>query len=99
MFESGLGFNLQNYEFFLFVCILLVCTYVIINLYKKVKIYEAWTTTMREKVNKLQLDIKEVDTRGIFEKDDEVGFIYEEISTLVNNFDHGLVEEEKIKEN
>lgn len=99
MFKSGLGFYLQHYEFFLFLCILLVCTYIIINLYKKVKIYETWTTVLREKVYKLQQDVKEVDTRGIFEKDDEVGFIYEEISTLINNLDHGLVEEETTKEN
>tara|TARA_B100001093_G_scaffold457011_1_gene468441 strand:+ start:413 stop:712 length:300 start_codon:yes stop_codon:yes gene_type:complete len=98
MFESKLDFYLPNYEFFLFICILLVCTYIIINLYKKVKIYEAWTNEVRERVSKLQQDIKEVDTRGIFENDDDVGFIYEEISSLINNLDHGLVEEETTKE-
>ena len=59
--------------------------YVIFNLYKKVKIYEAWSLTIRDKVEKLQQDIKEVDVREIFEKDDDVGFIYNDISNLIKN--------------
>ena len=69
--------------------------YVIFNLYRKIKIYEAWSLTMRDKIEKLQHDIKEIDGREIFETDDEVGFIFEDISNLIKNIDHEVNTEEK----
>ena len=35
----------------------------------------------------LKSSVEEIDNRGLFEKDDDVGTIYEEISDLVKNFD------------
>jgi len=31
-----------------------------------------------------------VDTRGLFEKDDDVGFVFSEIAELIDNLDHGV---------
>ena len=64
--------------------------YIIYNLYRKNTIYENWTENTFDKINNLQADIKSIDERGIFEKDDEVGSIFEEISNLIKDFDHDV---------
>lgn len=66
-----------------FVLIIYVCY----NLYRKVKIYEGWVEHIRGEILKLQDNINQTDTRGIFEKDDDVGFVYEDISTLIKEID------------
>ena len=67
-----------------------MCSYVMFNLYRKVKIYENWSLSIKDQIDKLQLDVKEVDTRGIFENDDDVGFIFDDISNIIENIDHGV---------
>lgn len=69
--------------------------YIIYNLYRKNTIYESWTENTFNKINNLQADIKNIDERGIFEKDDEVGSIYEEISNLIKDFDHNVKSNKK----
>jgi len=65
------------------VILFFVCT----NLYKKIIIYESWVTKIRTKINSLKNSIEEIDDRNLFENDDDVGTIYEEISELIKNFD------------
>tara|TARA_Y100001934_G_C11993331_1_gene604174 strand:- start:24 stop:224 length:201 start_codon:yes stop_codon:yes gene_type:complete len=55
-----------------------------------VKIYENWSLSIKEQIDNLQRDVKEIDSRGIFESDDEVGFIFDEISDIIENIDHGV---------
>jgi len=69
---------------------IIILLYIIYNLYKKNTIYENWTENTVDKINNLQSDIKNIDDRGIFEKDDEVGSIFEEISNLIKDFDHDV---------
>lgn len=69
---------------------IIILLYIIYNLYKKNTIYENWTENTVNKINNLQSDIKNIDERGIFEKDDEVGSIFEEISNLIKDFDHDV---------
>ena len=56
-------------------------------MYKKIRIYENWTSNIYDKINKLQSDIKEIDSKEIFEKDDEVGVVYDTISEIIRDFD------------
>ena len=41
----------------------------------------------KEKVDNLKTSVQELDSRGIFEKDDDVGFVYDDISNLIKDFD------------
>lgn len=66
---------------------ILVLLYVCYNMYKKIRIYENWTSNIYDKINKLQSDIKEIDSKEIFEKDDEVGVVYDAISEIIKDFD------------
>lgn len=72
--------------------VLLILVYMCYNLYRKVIIYENWATSIQMKINKLQSDIKDIDAREIFEKDDEVGFIYTDVSKIIKDIDT-MVEE------
>jgi hypothetical protein len=81
---------LLNYGLIVSIVILCTFVYILFNLYRKVKIYENWSVILRAQVEKLQQDVSEVDTRGLFENDDDVGFIFSEISDLIENLDHGV---------
>ena len=80
--------TLLNYGLIVFTVILCTLVYILFNLYRKVKIYENWSVILRERVEKLQQDVSEVDTRGLFEKDDDVGIVFTEIAELIDNLDH-----------
>lgn len=66
--------------------ILLVLMYIIFNLYKKNKIYEDWVLDTKDKASLLYENIREVDSKDIFEKDDEVGVVFEQIKELISSF-------------
>ena len=51
-----------------------------VNLYRKIKIYGVVGNGYKEKVDNLKTSVQELDSRGIFEKDDDVGFVYDDIS-------------------
>ena len=69
------------------ILVILLLSYICYNLYKKVKTYESWVDFINVRVNKLKSDINEVDKRKLFEKDDDVGFVYENISELIKDVD------------
>lgn len=69
------------------ILIILLLVYICYNLYKKVKIYESWVGHIDMRIKKLKSDINEVDERKLFEKDDDVGFVYENISELIKDVD------------
>ena len=66
--------------------ILLILMYIVFNLYKKNKIYEGWIIDTKDKANFLYENISEVDSKDIFEKDDEVGVVFEQIKELIGSF-------------
>ena len=67
--------------------IIIILLFICYNLYKKIVIYESWVIRIQNKITMLKSSVEEIDNRGLFEKDDDVGTIYEEISDLVKNFD------------
>lgn len=69
------------------ILVILLLVYICYNLYKKVKIYESWVDYIDVRIKKLKSDINEVDERELFEKDDDVGFVYENISELIKDVD------------
>tara|TARA_B100002019_G_C21266427_1_gene599686 strand:+ start:331 stop:585 length:255 start_codon:yes stop_codon:yes gene_type:complete len=66
--------------------ILLILVYAVFNLYRKIKVYESWILDVKEDVENLYKDIHEVDSKDIFEKDDEVGVVFEQIKELISSF-------------
>ena len=60
---------------------LLVLTegYVIWNLFRKTELLETWVETFTRRIQRIQDDLKEIDSTGHFEADDEVGTIFKQI--------------------
>lgn len=56
------------------------------NLIKKVEIYEDWMQYFRTEVDEVYLKMKQVDDRNLFEKDDDVGFVFTELVRISKEF-------------
>ena len=68
--------------------------YVIWNLITKQESLEDWVTDFINTIEKVQSDIRKVDYKGYFEADDEVGVIFEQIQTTINQLDRFKGEEQ-----
>jgi len=62
--------------------------YMIWNLFRKTELMESWIEEFSQQVESVQRRIKEVDSQGYFEADDEVGSIFEKIKEIVNELDN-----------
>jgi hypothetical protein len=91
---------------YLLLLIIAVGGYVIYNLLKKVEKYEQvildntnTLTYLHDTIVSINTRLNEIDHRGTFESDDEVGFFFKEIknmqSTLNQYIEHDASEEEK----
>ncbi len=79
--------------------IIAIGTYGIINLLKQleqledqVSFYIDVVDTVREKVLDVQVQLKEIDIKGSFEADDEVGFVFKEIKDLADDLTNTINE-------
>ena len=68
--------------------------YVIWNLNKKLELLENWIEDFINTIAKVQLELKKVDYKGYFEADDEVGQIFNQIKTTVNQLNRFKGEEQ-----
>ncbi len=75
------------FEIFLGV-LLFIEGYIIWNLNKKTELLETWVENFTQQVQKVQDDLKEVDSKEYFETDDEVGSIFERIKQIINELDN-----------
>ena len=75
------------FEIFLGV-LLFIEGYIIWNLNKKTELLETWVENFTQRVQKVQDDLKEVDSKGYFESDDDVGSIFERIKEIINELDN-----------
>jgi len=64
---------------------LLITVYVIINLMLKLEKLETWIQNIEEEITQVQTDIIEIDDRGYFESDDEVGTKFSQITEIIKN--------------
>ena len=69
---------------------LLVLTegYVIWNLFRKTELLETWVEDFTQRIETVQNDLKNIDSSGAFESDDEVGTIFDQIKEIVNQLDN-----------
>jgi len=47
-------------------------------------VLEGWVDDFRKLINNVYKNLKNVDDRGIFEKDDDVGFLFEDILSIID---------------
>ena len=68
---------------------LLVLTegYVIWNLIRKTEMLETWVEDFTQTIEAVQNDLEEIDAKGSFKADDEVGTIFEQIKETVNQLE------------
>ncbi len=76
----------------IFVVISLVEGYAIWNLMIKQEKLEDWTESYIEKISQVNRNIDEIDYKGYFEVDDEVGQVFKQIKEEVNSLEE-LTEE------
>ena len=72
------------YFLILFILLTLVEGYVIFNLTRKVERLENWVEDYAQRVIDTQQVLKEIDDKGNFEADDEVGIVFQSIKSTVD---------------
>ena len=71
--------------------------YVIWNLTRKTELLETWIEGFSDKIVDVQQELKDIDSTGHFEADDEIGTIFEGIKDIVGDLNN-FVESEEISE-
>lgn len=75
------------YLVFSIIVLFFVLIYIIVNLYRKNSTYETWINNLNESLSKVISDWKAVDSKQLFEKDDEVGVVYEGIEDIMKDIE------------
>ena len=75
--------------------VILVEGYVIWNLMRKTELLETWVEDFGDRIARVQQELKEIDSTGHFEADDEIGSIFESIKEVINEL-NDLTEGEEI---
>ena len=68
--------------------VILIEGYVVWNLIRKTELLETWVEDFTQRIETVQNDLKNIDSSGAFESDDEVGSIFEQIKETVNQLDN-----------
>ena len=61
--------------------------YVIWNLTRKTEMLETWVEDFTQTIETVQNDLKDIENKGSFKVDDEVGTIFEQIKETVNQLE------------
>jgi hypothetical protein len=77
--------------------VVLVEGYVIWNLMRKTELLETWVEDFGDRITQVQQELKDIDSTGHFESDDEVGSIFDSIKEVVNEL-NDFTEREEISE-
>lgn len=70
--------------------LVIVLLYIIYNLYTKVLSYETWSTELQTSLTNTIEKWKILDNKQIFEKDDEVGVVFDEINTAISELEQQM---------
>ena len=68
--------------------------YIIWNLNTKQEILETWIEDFIQTIEKVNIELKQIDYLGSFESDDETGSIFEHIKTIIKQLDKFRGEQE-----
>ena len=69
--------------FFLTTCALGYACY---NMIKKIEVYEGWLGYFRTEVDEVYQQMKVVDEKNLFDRDDDVGFVFTELVRISKEF-------------
>ena len=75
--------------------LVLVEGYGIWNLMRKTELLETWIEDFGDRITRVQQELKDIDSTGHFEADDEVGSIFDSIKEVINEL-NDLTEGEEI---
>ena len=75
--------------------VILVEGYVIWNLMRKTELLETWVEDFGDRITRVQQELKDIDSTGHFEADDEVGSIFSSIKEVIDEL-NDLTEGEEI---
>ena len=64
--------------------LVLVEGYVIWNLFRKTELLETWVEVFTRRIQYIQDDLKNIDSTGHFEADDEIGTIFKQIQDTID---------------
>ena len=64
--------------------LVLIEGYIIWNLTRKTELLETWIENFSDRISQVQRELKEIDSTGHFEADDEIGSIFSSIKEVVN---------------
>lgn len=68
----------------------IVLGYIIYICQNKIDIYEQWIVEFKNDVNDVYQDLKSVDDKNIFEKDDDVGMIFSELYKIIQKLNQRI---------
>ena len=71
---------------FIIAILFVLCIYIIFNLLKKLEKYEDFVETETRRNEALLEALRQIDSREMFEKDDEVGSIFYQIKETIERF-------------
>ena len=71
--------------------------YVIWNLTRKTELLETWVENFSDRITQVQRELKDIDSTGHFESDDEIGAIFDSIKEVINEL-NDFTEGEEISE-
>ena len=60
------------------------------NLMKKQEMTEDWLVALENRLSNVIKEVKEIDEKGLFEADDEVGTIFEQINSMITTLNDFL---------
>lgn len=63
--------------------LLIAAVYACFNTLKKVEFYEQWVLNLQADVQNVYDELKAVDDKQLFDKDDDVGFVFTEIVDII----------------
>ena len=78
--------------------LLVIEGYIIWNLNRKTEMLENWVEDYTETIQRVNDTIKQIDYKGYFEEDDEVGTIFEQIKNSVDELNKSTEEIESKEE-
>jgi len=73
--------------FFISTCALGYACY---NMIKKIEVHEEWIEQYRTEIENVYKRLKIVDDKNLFEKDDDVGFVFSEIQRVIREFNDNI---------
>ncbi len=60
------------------------------NMINKIEAHEEWLDMFRTEIDSVYARLKAVDDRNLFDKDDDVGFVFTELVRIMKEFDETI---------